>query len=121
MKITEQLPHLHRLLEDDTDVAAGDAAVQLVEDVVIWALECEAEAKSERAALENVESQQLAASGANESLETQLEELRKKLESTERRLAANRAELKSAKEELAKKEEALEKLTERMVGRSGGG
>jgi hypothetical protein len=26
---------------------------QLVEDVVIWALECEAEAKSERAALEN--------------------------------------------------------------------
>ncbi len=72
---------------------------------------------AEHAALE---SQQLEASGANESLETQLEELRKKLQATERRLAANRAELKSAKEELAKKEEALEKLTERMVGRSGG-
>jgi len=36
-------------------VQDGSRDAQLIEDVVIWALECEAEAKSERAALENRE------------------------------------------------------------------
>lgn len=103
-------PHYPRRLETRTLVsllAAADAAAEERQRVESRLGRLEADFESERLKSESEH-------------ESEIAMLREKLEAMEQRLAATHDELAATRKNLAKKEEALQKLTDRVVGRSGG-